>query len=134
MKMRTEQIKRRIAEKPHLFLVETSVHNIPERLAEYDPDFFLVLNVQKQQFEVHSLANLGDSFCLHIPFNELDARVLTVVRRSDARVRGHKAIFEEIDKHNEKLDKSKEKDRSNQLQGIAEEIHPMVRKLAWEGV
>lgn len=134
MKMRAEQISKRIAEKQHLILVETSVHNIPERLAEYDPDLFLVWNCKKRQYEIHSLANTTDTFCLHIPYNELDARVLLVVKRSDAKVRGHRVLFDELDKHNELLEKANESKRTDEIRGTAEAILPAVRKLAWEGV
>jgi len=123
----------RIGHKKHLRLITSSVYDIPRRLREIDPNLFVVFNTVSQKYEIHSLANKGNSFSLYVPFRELDARLITFVKKYDLRRHG-KQIYKDIDTHNEKLETSLERQRDNELHAIAEEIHPYVKKLAWEGV
>jgi hypothetical protein len=127
-----EQIRDRLKGKHHLIPVFTSVFAIPERLKEYDENLFVVFNTKKQHFEVHSLANQGDTFGLTIPLNELDARTLYLVRKNNLRTRG-KEIFREIDEHNERLEKANQNRRKDEIRDVAEKVHPAFKKLGWEG-
>ncbi len=127
------QIYDRLQGKPYLRPVFTSTHEIPERLRAYDPQLFVVLNIKTNRFEIHSLANVGNTFCLAVGMDELDARLLHTVRKCNLKTRGPE-IFREIDYENEKLEKSIERKRQNDLMGVAEEMHPYFRDLAWEGV
>jgi len=128
---RKTEIENRIAGKPYLRPVYTHSLNIPERLRQNDPNLFVVRNLKTNKFEVHSLANKGSSFSLSVPYKELDARTETYVRKQDLRRHGI-LVFQEMERKNRELEKQNKRDRRNRAEGIAQEIHKPVRRLAWE--
>lgn len=124
-------IRDRLRGKPHLLHVKTNVCFIPERLRRHDPSLFVVFNTLRQSFEVHSLENKGDSFSLNLG-PELDARAEMLVRRNSIRIHGKK-IFREIDEHNAELERSQERQRTNEINALARDMHKPVKKLAYWG-
>jgi len=126
------QIYDRLRGKPHLRPVFSSVHAIPERLRAYDQNLFVVLNTKTQWYEVHSLDNKGDTFCLNIPLDELDARVLYLVRKGNIRVRGRR-VLQEIEEHNKKLEAGILKKRDDDYRMAAREVRPLFKKFAYYG-
>jgi hypothetical protein len=128
-----DDIHFRLLGKSYLRPIFSSALNIPEALKDYDSNLFLVLNTKRNVFEVHSLANIGDTYCMTIPLNELDERVLTLVRKNNVKIRGVK-VFQEIDRHNEWLAEQAAKQRSDYIKyELAERLKPAVSRLAWEG-
>ena len=116
------EITDRLQGRSFLLPVETSVLNIPERLEEYDPNMFICFNSKTQGYEVHSLRNReGNTYALNIPWPELDSRVLKLVSRRDQNRRPLKEIIQEIDEHNETLERQKQATRDNELSGMARE-------------
>lgn len=130
---RKTEINERLRGKPHLKPVYTHIYNIPERLKATDNNLFVVFNCKTQRYEIHSLANKGNTLSLNVPFRELDARCIEYANKFDLRKHG-KRIFHEIEAHNEAIEKSNVRQRSNDLHAVCEEMHPAFRKLAWEGV
>ena len=108
-------------------------YDMNRRLREYDPDIFIVWNIRRQQFEVHSLGNRGNTYAFDVPDNRLDVRVEEAVRRGDLRVRGYR-IFREIDEANERAERSQERSRLTSMEGMAEELYPFFRRIGWEGI
>jgi len=108
-------------------------YDMLRRIREYNPDLFLCWNVRRQRFEVHCLSNLGSSHVCDVPDNRLDARLEDILRKGNIRVRG-KEIFAEMDRHNEQIEAGRERQRKNDLAGIAEEMYPYFRQLGWEGL
>lgn len=108
-------------------------YDMLRRLQEYDPALFLVYNSRRKKHEVHSLNHRPFTYACDVPDNRLDARLEEEIRRGDIRVRGGK-VFAEVEAHNERLEKSQERQRHNDLIGIAEEMHPYFRRLGWEGI
>ncbi len=86
--------------------------NIIDRVKEVDSSYFILLNRNTQKFEVHSSAQ-RDTFCLELPFDFLDARSLTYIRKY--RRERAKEIFAEIDRENELLEKREKSERYNGL-------------------
>lgn len=129
MKRETE-ISDRLRGKPHLLPIFSSTLSIPERLKEYDSNLFVVLNIEKQWYEVHSLDNKGDTFCFQAPLNELDARVLYITRKYNIRVRGEKVI-NEIAEHNRKLEEDNKKKREDELRMRARAVRPYIKRMAY---
>jgi hypothetical protein len=128
--VKKDEIYDRLQGKPHLRPIFSSVLSIPERVKEHNKDFFVVFNTEKQWYEVHSLANIGDTFCMNIPLNELDSRVLRLVRKQNIRVRGKKVIDEMLE-HNARLEKSNINTRRDELEQVAKYIQPQVKKMAY---
>ena len=108
-------------------------YDITRRLREYDPALFVVWNNRRRKYEIHSLNHVVNTYACDVPDNRLDARVEDAVRKGDIRVRGG-IVFREMDEHNERLERSAERTRRNELIGIAEEMYPYFRPLGWEGI
>lgn len=108
-------------------------YDMTRRLREYDPDLFIVWNSRRKKYEVHSLNHRPHTYACDVPDNRLDARIEEEIRRGDIRVRGGK-VFREIEEHNERLEKSNDRQRRNDLLAVAEEMHPYFRRLGWEGL
>jgi len=130
--MYKEKIRDRLRGKPHLRPVFSNVCFIPERLRQVDPNLFVVLNTITQRFEVHSLANIGNTFSLLVPFSELDGRIEEHVKKFDLRRHG-KHIFQEMEAKNEERERALERERANRARILADELHKPVRKLAYWG-
>lgn len=84
---------------------------IGNRLREIDCDYRIFYNNKKNKFEIHNIGQVGDSYCLTVPFQYLDERTVEVVRKT--RIENRKKILEEIDKYNEKIEKEKQKEILN---------------------
>ncbi len=124
-------IAERLRGKNHLIMQETSLFSIPERLAEYDPDFFVVFNRRKGKYEVHSLANRGDTHCMDVLFDGLDARILRQIARTDQRRHSFKELVRQVDNHNERLEAQNERHRRSELNAFARESRSAFQKIAW---
>jgi len=125
-----DKVNDRLRGKIHLIPVFTNVYRIPERLRTIDSNLFVVFNIKTKRYEIHSLANMGDTLSLNVPFRELDARCEDFVKKYDLKRHGRK-IYQELDKQNEELEKSMERKRKNDMLGRAEEVAPAFRKAAW---
>jgi hypothetical protein len=126
-------VNERLQGKPYLQPVFSGgCYDITRRIREQDPSYFIVWNLRKQRYEVHTLNNKGNTFAFVVPNNRLDARVEDEIRRCNFYVRGMD-IFREMDEHNQKLVASIERQRHNDLMGIAEEMYPYFRTFRWEG-
>lgn len=71
------------------------VFNISKRIKEIDKDYYVVYNTQSLKFEIHNNSQIGSSYCLTLPFNELDERAIWYVCQTKS---------ENIDKILEKID------------------------------
>ena len=126
-----DEVYHRLRGKPHLSLILTDVHNIAGRLREVDPSFFVVWNSRRQKYEVHSSSHQGNTYGYDVANNRLDARVIEQARKSNLRTRGDE-IFADIDAANARLEEQIKRQRANDIRGIAEELHPYFRRMAWE--
>ncbi|MCL6557461.1 MAG: 2-hydroxyacyl-CoA dehydratase family protein [Firmicutes bacterium] len=127
------EVAERLQGKPHLQPVFSDPYDIARRIREQDPSFFVVWNTRRRAYEIHCLNHIGDTYALDVPNNRLDARVEHVLRKNNIRTRGM-AIFREIDDANERLERSIERQRRNELRAIAGEVKPYFERLAWEGI
>lgn len=113
---------------PYLFEVKSNVYDIPDRVKEIDPSFFIVRNAKMQRFELHSTENKdGTTFCLVIPFKELDSRAIDHIRKHDVLTRG-RAIFDEMEEHNRKVEQNKARRQRNFVESVARDIHSAVKR------
>ena len=101
-------------------------------LEEIDFNLFVCLNTITQNFEVHSLANRGSTYCFAVPYNELDSRIIEIFQRSNLKTRNVKEIIRQMDRENEELELRREKHRRSETNAWAREYRSMFKKAAEE--
>ncbi len=61
---------------PKLVSVTDDVYFIASRLKEIDPTYYVVYDITKRRYEVHSDEQRGSSLCFVVPYDRLDARTV----------------------------------------------------------
>jgi len=84
-------------------IILSDVYNIAKRLKEIDQNYFVVYNTSKYKYEVHNSRQIGDSYCLTVPFDCLDARTIVLVQQS--RIKNISEMVEKMDFENAVLQK-----------------------------
>ena len=85
--------------------VKRDLYDIAERIKEIDPDYFIFYSYAKKRYEVHSKTQKGNTLALVVPYDKLDERTLTLVRRT--RVERIDEVMEEQRKENERMTRLK---------------------------
>jgi hypothetical protein len=128
-----EAYRREVAEKvryrPRLIPMFTSTQDVPEAIYDYNERLFVCYNRVEDRYEIHNLDQM-DSFCATLPYKSLDARAKRWIWKNDIRVHGDK-IFKEIEQHEEKMAKSKEREFKNWVEDVGSETQSMFAKDAW---
>lgn len=109
-----------------LIRIESNVYDIPQRLREIDPNYYVVLNTDTQKYEVHHSKQIGGTLCLNLPFDELDSRTIDYVKSHD--IKYAKQIFEEIDMHNAVIEREAKRKAFDEPNQKVKEIHRYVTK------
>lgn len=86
-------------------LIENSPTDIPQRLQEISPSYYVLFNKHTQKFEIHSSDFAHYTYCLTIPYPELDSRAIDLLCKQLRQ--NQEALAREIEEHNEKLDRQK---------------------------
>lgn len=60
------------------------VYDISNRIKKIDRNYYIVYETSKNKFEVHNSQQIGSSYCLTIPYDQLDERVLLTVRSTSS--------------------------------------------------
>ncbi len=94
-----------------LFEILNDVFFINDRLKEIDENYKIYFNSKKNKFEIHNIGQVGDSYCLTVPFQYLDERTINFVKQTLA-INSEK-LFDEIDKNNQILKERSEKNILN---------------------
>jgi hypothetical protein len=102
-------------------VIESNVFDIPERLREIDPGYFLVYNRSRDKYEVHHIENRGGTYCLTVPYDEIDSRLLDYVR--ETRAERAAKLFEKMERDNQKLEESRKKDFKDYVGEVAKDIY-----------
>lgn len=106
---------------PECILIESDVFGISKKVKEIDKDYFIVFNPKVQKFELHHATQYDCSYCSTLPFDELDERTLTHIRKhSSTRA---KAIMAEMKENNERLERSKRNSFNDEVAWKAREIY-----------
>lgn len=85
----------------------TNVYLIPERLKEIDPHYFVVRNHQKGVFEIHHNNQPHTTYCLTVPYPELDCRTLELVRKTA--IHNLDKLIAQMDEENQKRERETQK-------------------------
>lgn len=85
------------------FEIESDCLDIIKRIKAVDEDYFVVFDLDKKKFELHNKSQGGNTYCLTFPFDSLDERAVTLVLKT--RVQNSDALFEEMQRENEKQEK-----------------------------
>lgn len=64
--------------------ITSDVLNISNRIKEIDENYYVLYDTIKGDFEIHNSSQIGSSYCLTIPYNELDERTLNYVRQTQS--------------------------------------------------
>ena len=83
--------------------IKRDVFDIADRVREVDEAYFIVRNHKRGCFEVHARGQTPSTFCLTVPFSELDARTVELVRKT--RAENAKKLFAEMERENERMKK-----------------------------
>ena len=133
LKVGLNLFKKRIRERINtrfLKLITNDVYNIAKRVREYDDSLFIVFNTKSQKYELHSLDNKGNTFCMTIPYNQLDARIETLIRKGDIRNRGME-IWREMEHHNEQLERQLRESHKRERRALIADTRSLFAKSAW---
>ena len=94
-----------------LYEILNDVFFISDRIKEIDENYKIYFNSEKNKFEIHNIGQIGDSYCLTVPFQYLDERTINFVKQTLA-INSEK-LFDEIDKNNQILKERSEKNILN---------------------
>lgn len=107
-------------------VIETNVYSIPERLKDIDEGYFVVRNHQTHQFEVHHSGQVGDTFCLSIPYEVLDERTIRRVRETQIQYIDN--IVAEMERNNAKLEADRDKKLKDFTETTTKDIYRYLNK------
>ena len=82
--------------------VESHAMDIPKRVKEIDGDFFIMLNVGTQRFEVWRAENGSGVLECVLPYDGLDERAVRHVR--EHRIERLETLAREVEEHNRRLE------------------------------
>lgn len=83
-----------------LFEICDDCLGVIERLKQIDKDYVLMRNADRGVFELHNLAQRGNSYCLSFAYEQIDERMIVDVLRT--RVENSDALFREMEAENRK--------------------------------
>ena len=95
------------------------VYNISKRIKDIDKDYYIVYNTSKNNFEIHNSKQIGNSYCLTLPYSKLDARALMYVQKT--KVKNIDEILNNIETENKLKEKEDKRNTTNELKNIIEE-------------
>ncbi len=102
-------------------LIRNNVYDIPHRLKAIDDGYFVLFDLEKEKYEVHSTKNKGDTFCLLIPYSELDARTIDLV--NETRIENIQKIRKKIKEDKERLVKERKDKALDTLGEITKDVY-----------
>ena len=87
--------------------IESDVYNISKRVKNIYKDYYVVLNTSTSKFEIHCKSQIGSTFCLTLPFKELDERTLNYINETKSEnIENIVAKIEQENKIRESAEKS----------------------------
>ena len=90
--------------------IYSDVYNISKRIKDIEKNYYIVYNTITKKFEIHNSAQKDTSYCLTLPYLELDERTLNYVNKTKSE--NIEKILEEIEKNNKQRESA---EKSNTL-------------------
>lgn len=116
---------RQLNQKSYLIL-KSNVFNIPEQLETINKGYFVVLNRYSGKYEIHNSENKGATYCLTVPYEELDGRTIDLVLRT--RSENAAKLIAEMEANNEKLEKDRKNSFVNDIGELSKDIFKYAQK------
>lgn len=63
-------------------IMNSDVYNICNRVKDIDKNYYIVFNTSNSKFELHNTSQLGSSYCLTVPYDNLDVRLLNYIHKT----------------------------------------------------
>ena len=95
--------------------IHSDVFDIINRLKKIDESYYLVFNTKKQKYELHSTCQKNNTYCLTIPYQQLDERTIFLARKT--RRENKDKLLKEMEEENQKLEKEKIKQLTRRVYG-----------------
>ena len=99
--------------------IESDAFDIVTRIKEIDDGYYIVYDTKRNCYELHN-SNQINSYCLSIPFDEIDARIIDLIYYTN--VLNIDNIMQDIDKDNNEIDRNNNNEILNQTKYMSEEI------------
>ena len=93
------------------------VFGVEQRLREIDGGYRVFYNKLKNRYEVHNIKLKPNTLVLVCPFDELDCRLIRLVRKT--RVERAGELFREMEEENEKLYKKQAEEKIEKAKYLA---------------
>ena len=100
--------------------IEENVFDILERIKEIDEGYFVLFDTSKNCYELHN-ANQPTTYCLTIPYDTLDSRVIELILYSD--ISNIDSIMQDIDNNNIKIEEDANNEIKSQTDYMVREIY-----------
>ena len=102
------------------FIIEHDVYEISKRIKDIDRFYFIVYDTSKSCFEIHNSSQVDSTYCLTLPFKELDERALQYTREtSSANI---EIILEKIENENKLV-------KNAQVRGVLNQLNQSIENL-----
>ena len=100
--------------------IDNDVFDIAKRIKEIDEGYFILFDLDKNVYELHNKYQ-STSFCLTIPYANLDNRVIDLILYSD--ISNIDNIIIDIDTNNEDIERNNKNTIKNQTDFMLREIY-----------
>jgi len=104
--------------------VTSDVCDISKRVKGIDPGYFILFNKRKQRYELHHSGQPDFTFCLLIPYDTLDERLLNLIY--DTRTEKLKEIVAKMEAHNEHLERKQDEYAKDYIKWVGSEVYNYV--------
>jgi len=94
------------------------VYEISKRIKKIDKDYYVVYNTSTRKFEVHNSSQIGTTYCLTLPYSNLDERTLNYVAKT--RSVNIEKILEEIETENKIKESENKSNTINEMNECVE--------------
>ena len=99
--------------------ISHDVYDIAKRIKSIDRDYYMVYDTIRMKYEVHNSSQIGSSYCLTLPYDTLDERVLSYVNVT--RVSNIDDILFRLDRDNNTLDREAKSEAVSRVEEFVEE-------------